>query len=372
MRSNTLMRLLSLLAVMALAATGCAADDNDDTGAVDDDAAATAPEDDAADAADAATEDDAAEDEATDVDAADDDAAEDDAADGDYQITLIPGVTGDEFYISMECGAREAAEELGVTFDVQGASTFSPTEQIPVLEAVVASQPDAILIAPTDVDALQGPIENAVAAGIEVVLVDTTLSDPSVAVTQIGSDNAEGGRMAAEALAELMGEQGAAMVVNVTPGISTTDARGEGFEEGIAEYPDIRYLGQEYSNNEPAQAAEIVSATLAAEPELNGIFGANLFSAEGAATGVRQEGRDDISIVGFDAGPAQIEQLREGLVQALIVQQPLDIGRQGIEQAVAALEGEPTEEQIGTGFVVATQDNLEDPDIEPFLYRAEC
>lgn len=357
MRLNTLTRVLALLAVVAMVATACASDDNDDSGVTADDEATAADDGGAGVTEEAAGPTDGGE------------AAE--GGDG-YQITLIPGVTGDEFYISMECGAREAAEELGVDFDVQGASTFSPTDQLPVLEAVVASEPDAILIAPTDVDALQGPIEEAVDAGIEVVLVDTTLSDPSVAVSQIGSDNAEGGRMAAEALAEQMDEQGAALVVNVTPGISTTDARGEGFEEGIAEYPDITYLGQEYSNNEPAQAAEIVSATLAAEPELSGIFGANLFSAEGAATGVRQEGRDDISIVGFDAGPAQIEQLREGLVQALIVQQPLDIGRQGVEQAVAALEGEPTEEQIGTGFVVATLDNLDDPDIEPFLYRAEC
>lgn len=300
----------------------------------------------------------------------------DDAAAGDesYDITLIPGVTGDEFYVSMECGAIEAADELGVVnFDVQGAPQFSPTEQIPVLEAVIASGPDAILIAPTDVDALQGPLEEAVDAGIVVVLVDTTLSDPSIAVSQIGSDNFEGGRMAAEALGELMDGEGAAMVVNVTPGISTTDARGEGFEAGLDElFPDIEFLGQEYSENEPARAAEIVSATLAAEPELRGIFGANLFSAEGAATGIRQEGRDDVFIVGFDAGPAQIEQLREGLVQALIVQQPLDIGRQGIEQAVAALRGEETQAEIGTGFVTATIDNLDDPEVEPFLYRASC
>ncbi|MEX2548685.1 MAG: ABC transporter substrate-binding protein [Nitriliruptoraceae bacterium] len=307
---------------------------------------------------------------------ADDEGSDDDegaAGDEEYDITLIPGVTGDEFYVSMECGALAASEELGVNLDVQGAPVFSPTEQIPVLESVIASEPDAILIAPTDVDALQGPLETAVEAGIEIVLVDTTLSDPSIAVTQIGSDNHEGGRMAADALGELMGGEGAAMVVNVTPGISTTDARGEGFIEGMEEnWPDIEFLGQEYSDNEPAKAAEIVSATLAAEPDLSGIFGANLFSAEGAATGIRQEGRDDVFIVGFDAGPAQIEQLREGLVQALIVQQPLEIGRQGIEQAVAALRGEPTEEQIGTGFVTATLDNLDDPEIAEYLYKAEC
>jgi ABC-type sugar transport system substrate-binding protein len=147
----------------------------------------------------------------------------------------------------------------------------------------------------------------------------------------------------------------------VNPGISTTDAREQGFEEGIAEYPNIEYLGAEYSENDPARAAEIVTATLAAEPQLSGIFGTNLFSAEGSATGLRQEGREDVSIVGFDAGPAQIDQLEEGLVQALIAQQPIDIGRQGIEQAVAALEGEPTEEEISTGFVTVTADNMGDP-----------
>lgn len=296
------------------------------------------------------------------------------AAAEEYDIVLVPGVTGDEFYVSMECGAREAADELGVNLDVQGADQFDPTQQTPVLEAVIASEPDAILIAPTDTTAMQAPIQQAVDAGITVVLVDTTLDDPSIAVSAIASDNVEGGRMAADALAEQIGEEGKVMVINVNPGISTTDQRQEGFEEGIAEYANIEYLGTEFSQNEPSRAAEIVDATLAAEPDLNGIFGTNLFSAEGAATGVRNAGPqgEDIRVVGFDAGPAQIDQLEEGQVQALVVQKPIEIGRMGVEQAVRALNGEETEEQITTDFVTATQDNLDDPEIEPFLYRSSC
>jgi ribose transport system substrate-binding protein len=292
----------------------------------------------------------------------------------EYDITLIPGVIGDEFYVSMECGAREAAGELGVNLEVQGAESFDPTLQTPVLEAVIASQPDAILIAPTDTTAMQAPIQQAVDAGITVVLVDTTLDDPSIAVSAIASDNMEGGRMAADALAELINEEGVVMVINVNPGISTTDQRQQGFEEAIAEYENIEYLGTEFSENEPARAAEIVAATLAAEPDLNGIFGTNLFSAEGSATGVRNAGPEgqDIRIVGFDAGPAQIDQLEQGQVQALIVQKPLEIGRMGVEQAVAALNGEQPEAEITTDFVTATQDNLTDDDIEPFLYRSSC
>lgn len=297
-------------------------------------------------------------------------------ADGgqEYDITLVPGVIGDEFYVSMECGALEAAEELGVNLEVQGAESFDPTLQTPVLEAVIASQPDAILIAPTDTTAMQAPIQQAVDAGITVVLVDTTLDDPSIAASAIASDNMEGGRMAADALAEQIDEEGVVMVINVNPGISTTDQRQQGFEEAIAEYENIEYLGTEFSENEPARAAEIVAATLAAEPDLNGIFGTNLFSAEGSATGVRNAGPEgeDIRIVGFDAGPAQIDQLEEGQVQALIVQKPLEIGRMGVEQAVAALNGDQVEAEITTDFVTATQDNLDDPEIEPFLYRSSC
>ncbi len=297
-------------------------------------------------------------------------------ADGgqEYDITLVPGVIGDEFYVSMECGALEAAEELGVNLEVQGAESFDPTLQTPVLEAVIASQPDAILIAPTDTTAMQAPIQQAVDAGITVVLVDTTLDDPSVAASAIASDNMEGGRMAADALAEQINEEGVVMVINVNPGISTTDQRQQGFEEAIAEYENIEYLGTEFSENEPARAAEIVAATLAAEPDLNGIFGTNLFSAEGSATGVRNAGPEgeDIRIVGFDAGPAQIDQLEQGQVQALIVQKPLEIGRLGVEQAVAALNGDQVEAEITTDFVTATQDNLDDPEIEAFLYRSSC
>ena len=313
---------------------------------------------------------------------ADDDQAQEPAGDAtqeagggeEYDITLVPGVIGDEFYVSMECGAREAAGELGVNLEVQGAESFDPTLQTPVLEAVIASQPDAILIAPTDTTAMQAPIQQAVDAGITVVLVDTTLDDPSIAVSAIASDNMEGGRMAADALAELINEEGVVMVINVNPGISTTDQRQQGFEEAIAEYENIEYLGTEFSENEPARAAEIVAATLAAEPDLNGIFGTNLFSAEGSATGVRNAGPEgqDIRIVGFDAGPAQIDQLEQGQVQALIVQKPLEIGRMGVEQAVAALNGEQAEAEITTDFVTATQDNLTDDDIEPFLYRSSC
>jgi ribose transport system substrate-binding protein len=287
-----------------------------------------------------------------------------------YKMTLVAGVKGDEFYITMNCGAQAKAKELGVTLDFQGPDEFDSSQQIPVLDAVTAKSPDAILIAPTDTKALFAPITQA-AQNSKIVLVDTTLDDPSMAVSQIASDNTAGGKTAAETLLKLIGGKGKVMVINVKPGISTTDQRGQGFEDGVKGQAGVEYLGQEYSQDDPAKAAAIVTATLAKHPDLKGIFATNLFSAEGAASGLRQAGKlGDVKIVGFDAGPKQVQDLKDGIVQALIAQKPADIGAQGVEQAYNALTGKPTTPKIGTESVSITKDNLADN--QDALYKSSC
>lgn len=296
----------------------------------------------------------------------------DEGAGGDYDIAFVQGVAGDEFYITMQCGIEEAAAELGATVSTQGPAEFDPTLQTPIVDSVVASAPDALLIAPTDVTAMFRPIQAAMAAGIEVVLVDTTLEDPSGVVSQIASDNFGGGQAAFEAIEAANPDGGKVLVIGVEPGISTTDARAEGFEAAVAENSAFTSLGVQYSQNQPARAAEIVTGALQADPDIVGIFAANLFAAEGAATGIRQAGVEGITVVGFDAGPAQVEALREGTVQALVAQEPADIGRQGVEQAIAQLNGEATEPEIQTGFTILTADNIDTPEGEAAAYRAEC
>jgi ribose transport system substrate-binding protein len=286
-------------------------------------------------------------------------------------VTLIQGVRGDEFYVTMACGAREAASKANVKLDVQGPEEFDAAQQTPIVNSVVARKPDAILIAPTDVKAMIAPIQQAVDAGIKVILVDTVI-EADLAESEIATDNLESGRVAAETLVELMPEPAPVMVVNVKPGISTTDQRQQGFEEGIKEQQGFEYLGAEFSNNEPAKAASIVTSTIQAEPDLGGIFATNLFSAEGSATGLRQSGNRDVRIVGFDAGPAQVEQLEQGLVQALIAQKPGEIGRLGVEQAVAAINGDKVTKKITTGTEVITKENLDSPEGKAALYKAEC
>ncbi len=291
---------------------------------------------------------------------------------GSGNIAFIQGVSGDEFYISMQCGIEAAAKDAGVTVDTQGPVKFDPTLQKPIVDSVVASRPSAILIAPTDVAAMQAPLEAASKAGIKVVLVDTTLEDPSIAVSSISSDNKGGGAEAFNAIERLSPAGGKVLVISTDPGVSTADARVAGFEEAVGANSAFDYLGVQYSHNDPAEAARLVSAALAKDPDITGIFAANTFAAEGTATGVRQAGKQDqVKIIGFDAGPAQVKQLREGTVQALIAQQPDTIGTDGVAQAMAAINDEPVTAEISTGFHVITADNI-DGEGAQYVYKSSC
>ena len=294
-------------------------------------------------------------------------------AGAEIDLAFIQGVIGDNFYISMECGVRAAAEEIGnVNVSVQGPQKWDPALQQPIVASVMANEPDAILIAPNDVSALQRPLEEA-AAGSEVVLVDTTIEDPSIAVSAIASDNKGGGAAAFDAIKELVPDGGKVLVIDNQPGISTSDDRVAGFEEAIAEDSAFEYVGVEYAQNQPARAAQIVTSTLQKHPDLVAVFATNIFSAEGAATGIEQAGvAGEVQVVGFDAGPAQVEALQDGTVQAIIAQQPYDIGYQGVQQAVAAINGEETEAAIQTGFSIITAETLDSEEGQAALYASEC
>ena len=287
-----------------------------------------------------------------------------------YKMTLVAGVKGDEFYITMNCGAQAEAKKLGVSLNFQGPDQFDPSLQTPVVNAVAAKKPDAVLVAPTDSKAMFAPINALKTNGSKVVLVDTTLDDTSIAESQIASDNLGGGKAAADTLAKLIGGKGKVLVVNVKPGISTTDLRAKGFADE-AKKLGLTYVGQQFDNDDPARASSIVTAELARYPDLKGIFATNLFSAEGSASGLRSAGKlSKVKIVGFDAGPKQVKDLKDGVVQGLIAQRPAEIGADGVQQAYNALTGKATEKKIGTGFTSLTKDNLsENPDAP---YKASC
>ena len=290
------------------------------------------------------------------------------------KITLMVGVKGDPFYVSMQCGAQEAATTAGATLNVQGPDKFDATLQNPMLDAVSAAKPDALLVAPNDVKASTPSLKRIQDGGAKVVLVDTSVEDASIGVSRIATNNELGGEKAAEALQTLGVKAGAKVLnISVNPGISTTDARDQGFRKKATELGYKLVSETQYSNNEASKAASIVSAALAKDPDIAGVFATNLFTAQGVATGVKQAGKSGtVKVVGFDAGPDQIKQLEAGDVQALVAQKPYDIGFQGVQQAIAALSGGSVTAKIQTESLVVTKDNMAQPDVAKYVYKSAC
>jgi ribose transport system substrate-binding protein len=286
-------------------------------------------------------------------------------------IYLIPGISTDAFYITMHVGAKAAAKQLGVNLIFQGApNAFSPPTQIPYLNAAIARHPDAILIAPTDKVALIAPIRRAIQAGIPVITVDTFINAP-IAVTNISSDNVAGGVKAAIALANAVGQKGSVAALSVTPGISTTDQRKQGFETQIKKYPNIRYLGIQFDNDSPTVAATLTQALITAHPDLSGIFALNTNSGIGVTNAAKNSGKaGKIKLVEFDAEPVEVQALRTGTIDALIAQDPYTIGNMGVKLAVKWATGHRAgiKKHYGTGEAIITRANVNNPAIKRFLY----
>lgn len=302
------------------------------------------------------------------------------AADKKFNITLVPGLTTDAFYITMHRGAKAAADALGVNLGFQGASEWNVTLQVPVLDAVIARKPDAILIAPTDKVQLVQPLKKAADAGIPVITVDTFIGsgvyqtgagDADFPLTYIASDNVLGGRMAARALAKAIGDKGKVYVSNVKPGVSTTDQREEGFKDEMKSHSGIEVMETQFNDDDANKAASQVQAVLARNPDLAGIFGANLFSASGSANGVKQAGKvGAIKIAAFDAPTSVVDELKNDTFTVVIAQHPAEIGYFGVVSAYAHLTKQSIPTQIGTGFTVMTKENIDDPDVKKFLYTS--
>lgn len=291
------------------------------------------------------------------------------AASTNKNLVLIQGTKADNFYVTMGCGAQAEAKKLGYNISVQGPASFSAPQQIPIVQSVTATKPAAVMIAPTDTKALIAPMQAMKSAGIKVIQVDTTVADKSIASASISSNNTKGGELAAQELAKLVGYKGSVVVMNEQPGVSTTEARIAGFMKGIKKYKNIKVLKTQYTGDSPSQAASTITSLYSANPNLSGVFATNVLVAEGTDTGLKTTGASKVRIVGYDADPEQISDLKKGVVQALIAQQPYQEGVDGVQQAVNAINGKPTK-SILTNLAVLTKANLQAN--SKYIYKSSC
>ena len=289
----------------------------------------------------------------------------------DPAVAVVLGVKGSPFYQALACGAKAKAKELGLALTISAPDQFAADSQIPVVNAIAATKPAVAVIVPTDAKALIAPMKQLADRGTKIVTVDQTIADNSFVQTQILTDNAQGGRLAADALNALLDGKGEVLVITQPPGSAAQDARTTGFEEELKKYPGIVYLGAQYQSDDPQKAAEIVTSTLSAHPKLAVLFSTNDQGAIGALTGLRQAGAlGKVKVVAYDAASAEVSALKNGAIQALIAQDPKQEGEAAMESAAKLIKGDKLDKTTLTEIVTIKAGDTATAD--KYEYKGDC
>jgi len=256
-----------------------------------------------------------------------------------------------DFYKELEAGLREEAAARGFRLVVSSCE-MDPARQASQIEDFVAQRVSAIVVAACDSSAVGVSLAAARQAGIPVFTADIAVRGAAV-VSHVGSDNVQGGRLAAEALARYLGESGKVLIID-HPTVASVQDRVRGFEQELEKHPGISIVGRPSSDGQRARAMAVMEDMLQAHRDLDGVFGINDDSALGATAALDAAGRTDIVVVGYDATPEAQRAIRQGgPLRADVIQHPRKIGRTAIELVARHLAGEavPSTVAVEVGLV---------------------
>ena len=286
----------------------------------------------------------------------------------DIYIPVISKGFQHQFWQAVKLGAEQSAKENNVKISFEGPETEAMVDkQIDMLSADLAKKPNAIGFAALDSQAAIPLLKKAQAAHIPVIAFDSGV-DSNIPLTTCATDNAAAAGLAADKMAEAIGDEGDVAVIVHDQTSRTGIDRRDGFLSRIKEkHPKIKIVSVQYGAGDHLKSAEIAKAMIQANPNLKGIFGANEGSAEGAAIGVKESGKK-LVLIGYDSGKEQKEAIISGLMAGAITQNPVGIGKCVVDSAVKALKGETLPKTVDTGFYWYDKTNITDPKVAAVLY----
>jgi len=290
--------------------------------------------------------------------------------DGKVFIPIVSKGFQHQFWQAVKSGAEKAAAELNVEISFEGPETEEQVDkQIEMLQAALDKNAKAIGLAALDSQAAIPLLQKAKEKNIPVIAFDSGV-DSDIPLATAATDNQKASALAADKMAELIGNEGEiAMVVHDQTSKTGVDRR-DGFVNQIKEkYPNIKIVDIQYSGD-PLKATDLAKTIMQAHPNLKGLFGSNEGAAIGvvnAVTEMKMDGK--LVVIGFDSGKQQIEAIKSGKMAGAITQNPVGIGYETVKAAVAAIKGEKVEKNIDTGFYWYDKTNIDQPDIQAVLYQ---
>ena len=287
------------------------------------------------------------------------------------EIAVIPKGMAHPYWKSVKAGAEKAAQELGnVAILWKGAENESDrNQQIQIVQTFVGRGVKGIVLAPLDDTALVGPVEQAVARNIPVVIIDSGLKTEKQ-TSFVATDNLEGGRMAARRLGEVLGGKGKALMLRYNEGSASTRDREEGFlEEMKAKFPNIELVStNQYAGVTKETASKAAQNLLNKFTDVEGVFASNESASFGMLLALKNSQKaGQVKFVGFDCSEGLLQGMKDGFVHGLIAQDPFNMGYQGVKTAVAAIKGEKVEKRIPTNVLTVTKENMEQPDVKKVI-----
>lgn len=292
------------------------------------------------------------------------------ASEAKLYIPIISKGFQHQFWQAVKIGAEKAAAEYNVEISFEGPETEEQVDkQMNMLQTALNKKPAAIGFAALDSQAAIPLLQKAKDANIPVIAFDSGV-DSDIPLTTASTDNKAAAALAADKMAELIGESGEIAVIAHDQTSRTGVDRRDGFVNEIKDkYPNITIVDIQYGGD-PLKATDLTKTIIQAHPNLKGIFGTN----EGAATGVvnaigelKLEGK--LTIIGFDSGKAQMDAIRSGKMAGAITQNPVGIGYETVKAAVEAIKGETLSKSIDTGFYWYDKTNIDDEKIKAVLYE---
>ena len=272
-------------------------------------------------------------------------------------ITFALSTQANSFMVKMREGAQKKADELGLTINFQDASDDSATQANQLANAA-ATGTGVVIINPTDSDAMAPAVKQLTDAKIPVVAVDRAVNNAEVS-SYIASDNVGGGKQAAKALSEAIHGEGEILVLQGKTGSSASRERGQGFDEGLKDSPNIKVVAKQTAEFERVKGLDVTTNLLQAHPNVKAIFAENDEMALGAIEALGDKAGKDVIVVGFDGVEDALKAIKEGTMYASIAQQPADMAAQAVVEASKLLKGEAATKEMQVDVVTVTKDNVD-------------
>jgi ribose transport system substrate-binding protein len=295
------------------------------------------------------------------------------SASGKLTIAVIPKGTTHEFWKSVHAGAVKASRELDVDIVWKGPLKEDDLKaQIDVVQSFTAQGVSGIVLAPLNDKGLTGAVKGAVAAKIPVVIFDSDLQGKDH-ISFVATDNKVAGSLAGDHLGKLLGGKGKVILLRYQEGSASTSHREQGFLEAIKKQPEIQVISDNQYGGATTESAfsvseNLLSAQKAKEGGVDGIFCPNESTTFGMLRALQSAGlAGKIKLVGFDSSPKLVAGLKDGQIDGLILQNPLNIGYLSVKAMAAHLRGQKVEERIDTGARLVTRDNMHEPDVKELL-----